>query len=91
MATMLQVRNAQPDWFSPGNKRFLGDKSYEVRTATSGTPYLVRSTYAWSDMFGKPKTLRYRLNPIGSECKIEPMLDEEFYTLAEVKAWLNDH
>ena len=88
--TLTQLHNANQDWFSPQNKKFFGDKSYKVLQASSGQNYLIRTTCAWSDMFDKPKTLHYRLNPLeGTE--IRPLVDNSFLTLPEVKAWLRLH
>ena len=60
---LAEVKAAQPEWFSRGNMRFFGDHSYMVRYGkVTGDAYLVRSTDAWTDMFGQPKRLHYRVN-----------------------------
>ncbi len=78
-----------PNWFSGGNKRFFGDRQYfGMYGGKTGNPYLVRSTYAWSDMFGQPKTLTYRVNKIRDEngtYTIGSLLDTVYATLSEVK------
>jgi len=92
IVTLAMLKEAQPNWFSPENKRFFGDVSYKVLYSKIGKkPYLVRSTYAWSDMFGKPKQLTYRINPINTDnFKIEPLTDDVFKTLDDVKDWLGE-
>lgn len=92
MTTLTQVKAAQPEWFSRKNKRFFGDVSYRVlHGKRSGTPYLVRSTYAWTDMFGQPKRLHYRLNPIKPDLDIGMLIDQQFRDLDAVKAWLKEN
>ncbi len=70
MATIQEVRQANQRWFDNGNKKFFQDRSYDVLHSQSGKPYLLRSTYGWSDMFGRPKVLRYKVNPIDPETLI---------------------
>ena len=90
MTTLAQVQQANQGWFTPENKKFFGDQGYRVNQGFSGTFYLVRRTYAWSDMFDQPRTLHYRLNVLeGTE--IRPLVDQAFLTLPEVKAWLRLH
>jgi hypothetical protein len=89
MATLSDVRAAQPEWFSRKNKRFFGDVSYKLlHGKESHKPYLVRATYQWSDMFGQPKTLRYRVNEIREDLTIGSLLDQNFRDLDDVKDWL---
>jgi hypothetical protein len=89
MATMSEVRAAQPQWFARGNAKFFGDVSYKVlHGKVSRKPFLVRATYQWSDMFGQPRTLRYRLNTINDDLTIGPLLDEQFHDLDDVKEYL---
>ena len=86
---MAQVRAAQPEWFSRGNKRFFGDCGYKVlQGKVSSKPFLVRSTYAWTDMFGAPKTLHYRINPLNDNLIIGNLVDETFRNINAVKDWL---
>ena len=90
--TMAEVRAAQPEWFSRKNKRFFGDCSYEVlHGKVSGKPFLVRSTFAWTDMFGQPKRLRYRVNHINYDLTIGLLTDTDFRDLDAVKDWLSDN
>ena len=91
--TLLRdIKAAQPDWFSRGNKRFFDDVSYKAYySKKTGTAYLVRSTYAWSDMFGRPRVLHYRINNLNQDTlKIESLIDDVFKSIFEVKAWLRD-
>lgn len=89
LATMESVKRANMQWFDKGNKKFFGDRSYSVLYSKTGKPYLLRSTYAWSDMFGKQKTLTYRINKIDPETlKIGSMVDVVFETRAEAKDYI---
>ncbi len=46
--TLSDVKEAQPHWFTPENKRFFNDVSYKVlHGKASHKPFLVRATYAW--------------------------------------------
>lgn len=87
------IKKAQPKWFCAGNRRFFNDRSYYgVYGKKTGKAYLLRSTYAWTDMFGKPKTLHYRINDINQEThEINNLVDETFKTLDEAKQWLLNH
>ena len=54
--TLAQVRARQPRWFSPENRRFFQDCRYTVRYGrATGERFLLRSTYRWSDMFGRKR------------------------------------
>lgn len=87
-ATLTAVRQAQPDWFSRGNKRFFGDVNYRVLYSRNSGPYLIRLTAQWSDMFGQPKTYRYRINKLNEDLTIGGLLDVEFHDLRLVKSYL---
>ena len=91
--TLSDVKEAQPHWFTPENKRFFNDVSYKVLTGkASHKPFLVRATYAWTDMFGSPKRLHYRVNPLDPDTlKIQALIDQTFRDLEEVKDWLEDN
>jgi hypothetical protein len=91
--TLSQIKQAQPDWFSRDNKRFFGDISYKVlHGKQTKKPYLIRSTYMWSDMFGNAKQLRYRINNVNPKTgKIESLVDEIFTDMRWVKEWLADN
>jgi hypothetical protein len=93
MITLSDVKEVQPKWFSPENKRFFGDVSYEVlQGKTTKKNYLVRSTNAWTDMFDrKNKTLHYRVNSIGEDLKIGKLIETVFKTRDEVKEWLKEN
>jgi hypothetical protein len=84
------LKRIQPGWFSPENKRFFNDVSYRVLHDKEGNSYLVRSTYAWTDMFGQPKKLRWRINLITPEGKIGELVDRIFDSIDAVKTWLKD-
>ena len=89
MTTLAEVRAAQPEWFSRKNRRYFGDVSYKVlHGKVSRKPYLVRATYQWSDMFGQPRILRYRVNPIKDDLDIGLLVDQQFRDLEQVKEWL---
>ena len=48
-----QIKEYNPHWFTPENKRFFSDISYYgLYGKKSGLPYLVQYTNAWTDMFG---------------------------------------
>ena len=87
------IKEAQPDWFSRSNKRFFNDVEYRgYYGKATGTAYMVRSTYAWTDMLGKPRRLHYRINNLNQDTlKLESLIDEEFTDIYEVKAWLREN
>ena len=83
------VKDRQPEWFSRKNKRFFGDVSYRILYGkATGNPYLVRSTYAFTDMFDQPRTLHYRVNKLADDLEISDLLDEVFPNLPAVKRWM---
>ena len=87
--TMNQVENANVRWFALGNREFFGDRGYAVIMSASGNPYLLRSTYQWSDMFGQTKSLVYRVNPIDPDTlKIKSLLERICLTRKEAKDWI---
>ncbi len=90
---LRQIKEANKEWFSQGNKRFFNDVSYRgYYGKKTGKAYLVRSTYAWTDMFGSPRRLHYRINNINQETlDIEELIDQEFSDIFAVKAWLRDN
>jgi len=86
---LSDVRAANGRWFSPMNKRLFGDVSYRLlHGKRTHKPYLVRSTYQWSDMFGRTRTLSYRVNEINPDLTIGKLLDDTFDNLDEVKDWM---
>ncbi len=87
------IKQANPKWFERGNKRFFNDVSYRAYYGkTTGKAYLVRSTYAWSDMFGQPKRLHWRINNVNQETlEIENLLDDVFPDIFAVKHWLREN
>lgn len=87
--TMAQVRAAQPEWFSRGNKRFFGDCGYKVLTGkVSHKPFLIRGTFAWTDMFGSPKKLHFHVNRLNDDLTVGLLTDDTFNSLDAVKDWL---
>ena len=92
MATLSQVKSRQPEWFSRKNKKFFNDVSYRVlHSKKTGEPYLARSTYAWTDMFGHKPRLHWRLNRLKDDLEIDSLVDEEFVDLWAVKRWLKEN
>ena len=92
-ALLRDIKAANEGWFSQGNKRFFGDVSYRAYYGKkTGKAYLVRSTYAWSDMFDQPKRLHYRINSVNQDTlDIESLIDQEFSDIFAVKAWLRNN
>jgi len=89
MTTLRDVKEANSGWFSLANKRFFNDVAYRVlHGKISKKPYLVRSTYAWSDMFGQEKKLHYRINIIKDDLEIGSLTDDMFSSNQNVKDWL---
>ena len=92
MTTLAEVQRAQMNWFDPQNKQLFGDVDYKIlHSEKTGKPYLARSTYAWTDMFGKKKKLHWRLNPLDDMLKIRPLIDDVFDNLWAVKRWLKEN
>lgn len=89
---LRELKADNKDWFSPQNKRFFGDIGYMFYYSQSGEAFLARSTHQWSDMFGEPKKIFYRLNKLeqkeGGNYRIGELLDEQFESLTELKNWL---
>lgn len=92
MTTLSEVKQAQPEWFSRGNKRFFNDLTYKVlHGKKSKRPFLVRKTYMWSDMFGRERRISWRINPLREDLTIAPLVDEIFRDYESVKEWLADN
>lgn len=87
------IKEANPTWFSKENKRFFNDVEYKAYYGkATGKAYLVRSTYAWTDMLGEPRKLHWRINNLNQDTlEIEPLNDDVFGDIFEVKAWLREH
>ena len=87
------IREANPNWFSRSNKRFFHDVSYRAYYGkATGKAYLVRSTYAWTDMLEEPKRLHWRINAVSQDTlRIVGLLDDTFNDIFAVKAWLREH
>ncbi len=92
--TLLRdIKETNGDWFSRGNKRFFNDVEYRgYYGKKTGKAYLVRSTYAWTDMFGGARRLHYRINNLNQKTlDIEPLIEQEFSDIFAVKAWLREN
>lgn len=87
--TMVDVKAANPGWFSRGNKRFFNDVSYRV-VNYRGKAYLARSTYGWTDMGGGKKRLHWRLNPLSGKLEIQPLVDREFSGMEDIRDWIKE-
>ena len=87
--TLTAVKQAQPGWFSPENKRFFGDLSYQIIYGGDGRAYLVRKTNAWTDMFGARKKMHYRINYIDPvTLKIGDLIGPHLYSISDVREYL---
>ena len=92
MTILQQVKEANGTWFSPQNKKFFNDRQYWVRYGKiSGERFLVRSTYAWTDMFDQPRILHYIINPIKDDLTIVNLIDDVFKSMDSVNLWLRLH
>ncbi len=87
------IKEVQPEWFTQGNKRFFNDVSYRAYYGKkSGNPYMVRSTYAFTDMLGGKKALHWRINPVNPDTKIiQPLINDQFPDIYAVKHWLREN
>ena len=83
--TIADLRASNLRYFSKDNKRVFGDVDYRILHDKQRQPYLVRSSYAFSDMFGNERTLGWYVNPISPTLEIMPGLDQVFATLDQVK------
>ena len=91
VVTLQAMKSVQPTWFHPKTKRFFGDIRYLLlRGKKSNAYYLVRATYAWTDMFGKPRRLHWRVNFLDRELRIKELVESSFNTLNDVKEWLKE-
>jgi hypothetical protein len=88
---LRSIKANNDGWFTRANKRFFNDVAYMAYYSGEGERFLVRSTYAWTDMFGAKPRLHYRVNPIGDNFQIQPLIDTEFNSLDDVKMWLRLH
>lgn len=93
ISLIQQIKNAQPHWFTPENKRFFNDVEYKgLYGKKTHKPYLIRSTYAFTDMFSKTPRLHWKINPVNPETlDIENLLDEKFATYEDVKERLEEN
>ena len=92
MTTLSLIREFNPNWFSPHNKRFFGDISYRVlHGKKTRASYLVRETNAWTDMFDHVKKPHWRVNFIKDDNSIGKLVDIVFDDLTSVKSWLQSN
>ena len=91
MVTLTQVKQAQPNWFSPRNKRFFGDIDYKIlHGKKTHKAYFIQHSFKWSDMFGLPKRETYLVKELDQSLLI-PMNALEFTSLDNIKAWLKEN
>ena len=83
-----ELIKAHPLWCARGNAEFFGDLQYKILHNKQGNPYLVRLTNQWSDMFGEKLTQCWRINPIGADLEIKPLIAQRFRTQSDVEEWL---
>jgi hypothetical protein len=89
---LTEVKQANKLWFSPDSQAFSHDKQYWVMESGSGEFYLVRSTEAWTDMFGQEPRLHYRINEIDQDTKeVKSLIDDEFANMFDVETWLESN
>ena len=89
--TMEKVMDANPTWFSSGNKKFSNDIDYWTEAGKiTNNSFLVRSTYGFTDMFGGRRTKHYRINTIDQETlQIGSLIDTIFKDWKQVDTWLS--
>jgi hypothetical protein len=82
------VIRKNPRWFDGREMKIAGDVNYWLRRKRDRL-YLLRSTYAFTDMLGGRKRLHYRLNRIDPDTlKVGSLVGPEFANTQEVGAWL---
>jgi len=86
--TLQQLKEVNPGWFTPENKKFFNDINYKLLTGgKSKTKFLIQHTYRFSDMFDGIKKAVFLIKPISSEGKIEPDI-KTVETIEKVKEYL---
>lgn len=86
------IKYHNKEWFSKDNKKFFGDINYYgMYSEKTGERYLVRSTYAWTDMFGGERKLHYRINKIEENFKIGDLINDTFESMNQVLEWLKNN
>lgn len=88
MITLREIKQSNPKWFTAENKEFFKDVDYWAMPGKSGLMFLVRSTYAWTDMFWEKATLHYRINSLGEGLIVGNLIDDVFADMDEVEEWL---
>jgi hypothetical protein len=82
MISLTDLKQANKQWFAPGNASFFGDMEYFTRQGASGDTFLVRRTNGWTDMFDGKKKPFYCINPIDQQTlEIKSMLDDRWEDL----------
>ena len=85
--TLAEIKRMNPMWFGRGNKAFFHDVSYKACN-WHGKSYLMRLTYAWTDMFGQPKRLHCRVNKVDAQGKIGNLYPDEFVDYDDARKWI---
>ena len=86
--TFTKLKEVNPTYFTPENKRFFNDISYKVLMGVkSKTRFLIQHTYQFSDMFDGIKKDVFVIKPITTNGKILPSV-ETLKELSQVKQYL---
>lgn len=86
--TLQQLKQVNPSWFTPENKKFFGDINYKLLTGSkSKNKFLIQRTNKFSDMFTGIKKAVYVIKPITIDGKILPSITT-VETLKKVKQYL---
>ena len=88
--TIQDLKQINPIFFLPENKRFFNDIDYKLLTGKkTKTKFLIQHTYKWSDMFGNEKKAVYVVKPVTDKGVILESV-AEFKKLSEVKNFLKN-
>ena len=88
MKTIQDLKQINPIFFSPENKRFFNDIDYKLLTGKkTKTKFLIQHTYKFSDMFGGERKAVFVVKPITKDGKILSCIIE-LDTLEKVKQHL---
>ena len=88
---IAEVRKANRIWFTRANQIFFDEYDYRVLHSAQRQPYLIRQTSMWSDMLGEKRKYYYKLNFIEPDLSIGKLIQKDFHSLNEVKAWLKGY
>ena len=86
MATLADLRQANPMWFGRGNRRFFRDKRYKVINYR-GKVYLAQETCGMSG----GSNPYWKLRPIGADLKIQAPVEQTFPSFEGCREWVQDH